>query len=175
MRAEDGLLALAPSTAPRLRRRAAITLEWVEPDGLARVPARVECLGSLDETPLEVRLLASPVLIQRREHVRAGLELPVDAWSLLASTRLINGVTLVLSGGGALLRLTGVPAAASTLELRLALPDGAISTSARIVRHNDDGTVAVAFDAMRDQQERLVQLVFNRLRELTPTRHLKPT
>ena len=103
--------------------------------------------------------------------MRAPLELAVDAWTLLAPMNRITGLTLNLSGGGALLRLTELPAAATILELRLALPGGWLSAPAEIVRRNDDGTIAVTFDRIDPtQQDRLIEFVFKRLRELTPTR-----
>src|SRR5207247_2194056 len=91
------------------------------------------------------------------------LEVPFSAWSLVEPTRLLAGTTLNLSGGGALVRLPELPPATSVLDLTLALPEGPLGVRARVVRRDEAGVVALAFDELpREQEARLSNLAMRR-------------
>ena len=145
---------------PRLWRRSPLVLEWADAEGLARLCGRVRLLGQGPEPVLEVRCRKPPELIQRRRHVRAQAELAARAWSLLDPTRLGFGTTVDVSGAGALIQLPNLPLAATAVDLHLTLPDGLLTTRARVVRRAEPDLVAVAFEGLRpEDEERLVAFV----------------
>ncbi len=150
-----------------LRRGATVELEWVDPLGLVRLRGRVAGAGARPLPVVEIALGQAPTLVQRRERVRVPAALDVTAWSLLDPTRLLSGTTVDVSSGGALIRLPMTPAAASYLDLRISLPDGTLSTRARVIRHDEPDLVAVAFDALPPEDaERLIAFALARGRAL---------
>ena len=142
----------------------ALELEWVDPLGLIRRRGRVKSTRGDAPALLDVLLEGPATLIQRREHLRAAVEIGVTAWSPLAPTTLVRGKTINLGGGGALLEVAGLPPAAA-LDVRLMLSDGPVSTKARVVRYAGS-LLAVAFDELPVvDEERLTSLVFSSLSE----------
>jgi hypothetical protein len=138
-----------------LGRRARVTLEWVDPDGLAHADVRAGVDGEL----LVASTRSEPVLIQRREDVRVPLELPIRAWSLLAPTTLIEGTTVNVSAGGLLARVTGLPPAAALLDLQVVANGGVVHASGEVVRRKGE-EVAVLFERLSALDEaRLVGLL----------------
>jgi len=133
-------------------RRGGAEVLWADPRGLARLGGRVWLVQPGTPPKVELRFKRPPELTQRRHHVRAQLEVHFSAWSLLEPTRLLSGTTLNLSGGGALVRLPELPPATNVLDLTLALPDGPLAVRARVVRRDEDGVVALAFDAVTPEQ-----------------------
>jgi hypothetical protein len=83
---------------------------------------------------------------ERRAHERHSIEIPVSAWSPFRPTERFEGMTADVSAGGALLRLPGLPALAATLDLRLALPGGAVAVSASIRWRRAPDLVGVSFE-----------------------------
>jgi len=122
-------LALAPGS-PTLRRRARVELDWI--DGVSLVQARGRVVSTRAGAPpvVEIRLKGRPEAIERRGQLRVAATLDVRGWSLQDPTRLLAGKTVDLSEGGALLQLPLMPETASTLDLRILLPDGALAAAA---------------------------------------------
>jgi PilZ domain len=162
LEARPGGLTLELEPSARARRGGA-EIVWAEPRGLARLRGRVWLVKPGPPPALELRFDRPPELTQRRQHVRAEVELPFRAWSLVEPTRLLSGTTLNLSGGGALVRLPELPPATSVLDLTLALPDGPIGVRARVVRRDEAGVVALAFDELGEQEARLSSLAMQRV------------
>ena len=152
--------------APRsLRRRGRVQVEWVDRLGLVRIDGRVTGISSHPRSLVEIEFSGEPELIQRREHMRAPADVTVSAWSLLEPTRRVTGTTVDLSGGGALLRLPGLPRAATLLDVRVALSDRPLAATARIIRQYDPDLVALAWETIgADERERLIEFVQEQLR-----------
>jgi hypothetical protein len=146
--------------------RGGAELVWADPRGLARLRGRVWLVQPGTPPKVELRFKHPPELTQRREHVRAQLEVRFSAWSLLEPTRLLAGTTLNLSAGGALVRLPELPPATNVVDLTLALPDGPLAVRARVARRDEDGVVALEFDAVTPEQAaRLTSLSMQRFEE----------
>jgi hypothetical protein len=79
---------------------------------------------------------------------RRQISLDVVAWSLVEPTRLHNGTTVELGADSAVLELAGVSEAATRLELRVALPDAALLTTATIVARRPPDLVVVSLDEL---------------------------
>jgi hypothetical protein len=157
------LLELEPADS-RLRRRGRVEVEWVDPDGLARARGRITEISSTTRPRVQVELTGDPVLVQRREHMRARADLAVGAWSVVEPTRRFTGTTINLSGGGALAKIANLPLAASLLELQIALPDRPLLATARILRRQDHDLVALAWERIAaDAEQRLIEFVQQQL------------
>ena len=90
-------------------------------------------------------------------------EVPLTAWSLLEATRLLSGTTVNLGGGGALIRLPDLPAAAALLDVTLTLPDGPLALRAQVVRRGEGDLVGLALaDISTEQEDRLTSFVLER-------------
>jgi hypothetical protein len=146
--------------------RGGAELVWADPRGLARLRGRVWLVQPGTPPKIELRFKHSPELTQRRQHVRADVELPFSAWSLMEPTRLLAGTTVNLSAGGALVRLPELPPATTVLDLTLGLPDAPLAVRARVVRRDEGGVVALAFGgASREQETRLSSLAMRPFEE----------
>ena len=142
------------------RRRRRVSVRWVDQLGVARCHGRV---ASADGVVVEIALESAPEIVYSREHLRAEVALPLTAWSLHEPTRLIEGQTVNLSAGGALLEAAGVPPAAEQLRLRLGLPDGPATLQAGVLRREGPDRVAVAFAGISDEdRDRIAALVLAR-------------
>lgn len=132
----------------RLRRGARAHLEWVDPLGVVQRRGRLASVSPAGMSTVEIEFDKPPRLIQRREQIRVAVAVKVTAWSFLNWTRLCEGRTLDLSESSALLYLPKLPAAVTRVDLRLCLPDHSLPVAARVVRREDDDTVAVTFEPL---------------------------
>ena len=130
---------------------------------MARLRGRVWLVRPDTPPTVEVRFDRSPELIQRRQHIRIDAEVPLTAWSLLEATRLLSGTTVNLGGGGALIRLPDLPAAAALLDVTLTLPDGPLALRAQVVRRGEGDLVGLSLaDISKEQEDRLTSFVLER-------------
>src|SRR6185369_4774199 len=84
---------------------------------------------------------------------RRRIALDVTAWSLIDPARLHHGATVELGADGAVLELAGLSVAATLLDLRIALPERALLTTATIVARRRADLVEVSFSLL-DSYER---------------------
>jgi hypothetical protein len=146
--------------------RTRVELEWLVAEGLVQARGKVGSLRAGPPPLLEIAVRGSPRLAERRADLRTKTALEVGGWSLQDPTRLLSGSTVDLSTSGALLELPMTPETATTLELRISLPDGPLSALGHIVRRSPGGLVAVRLAAKRPAEiERLARFVALRLRE----------
>jgi hypothetical protein len=167
-------LVLAPGS-PTLRRRGRVELDWI--DGVSLVHARGRVVSTRAGPPpvVEIRLKGWPEAVERRGQLRVAAALDVSGWSLQDPTRLLAGRTVDLSEGGALLQLPLMPETASTLDLRILLPDGALAALAHVVRRALDDLVAVRLEPKWPQErDRLASFVAARLRDAGVAREPLP-
>ena len=82
----------------------------------------------------------------RRVYDRIPAELAVSAWSLSQPTRRLEGWTVNLGAGGALLHLPDLPPLAATLQASIDLPRERITFGADVRWREEPGLVAVQFD-----------------------------
>jgi hypothetical protein len=146
--------------------RTRVELEWLVAEGLVRAHGTVGIFCAGPPPLLEIAVRGSPRLAERRIDLRAAIALAVSGWSLQDPTRLLSGRTVDLSTSGALLELPMMPEAATTLELRISLPDDPLSALGHVVRRRPGGLVAVRLAPKRPADiERLARFVALRLRE----------
>jgi hypothetical protein len=79
---------------------------------------------------------------------RRPLVLDVWAWAADAPGHLLGGETVELGSADAVLRLPKLTEAADRVTLRIALPDRALLTDARVVSRTPPNHVLVAFDSL---------------------------
>jgi hypothetical protein len=84
---------------------------------------------------------------------RRPLMLDVWAWAAEAPGHLLGGETVELGSADAVLRLPKLAEAASRVTLRIALPDRALLTEARVVRRLPPNLVLVAFDSIEPPEQ----------------------
>ena len=103
--------------------------------------------------------------IERRDHFRADVLLPVACWGQAdhVPTRL-HEMLVNISGSGMRLTSSHPFALGDTVSLRIGLPDGTVPALAQVVRVSPDrdaSQVSMQFTAIGTQdQERLVQYIF---------------
>ena len=118
-------------------RGAQVAVEWIETRGVMQSSATVESAASDPWPTLEVELVGEPAPVDRRRHQRFPVALPVSAWAPAQPT----------------LRLTG-----HTVDLRIDLPDGALTVSGSVRWRADPGLVGVRFRRLGlAQQARLAE------------------
>ena len=139
-------------------RGAQVAVEWIEKRGVMQSSATVESAASDPWPTLEVELVGEPAPVDRRRHQRFPVALPVSAWAPAQPTLRLTGHTVDLSIGGALVCLPGLAPFASTVDLRIDLPDGALTVSGSVRWRADPGLVGVRFRRLGlAQQARLVE------------------
>jgi len=122
-----------------------VEVEWLHALGVMQLTATV---GSAVEDPcptLVLRLAGGAEPIDRREHDRIPAELPVSAWSLSQPTRRLEGQTVDLSAGGALLDLPDLAPLAATLQARIDLPSYPLTVGAEVRWRSGNWLVGVQF------------------------------
>lgn len=103
--------------------------------------------------------------IERRDHFRANLALPVAYWGEADHVpSKLHEMLVNISGSGMRLTSSHPFAVGDTVSLRIGLPDGNVPALAQVVRVNsqhDAAQVSMQFTAIGMQdQERLVQYIF---------------
>jgi hypothetical protein len=84
---------------------------------------------------------------------RRPLVLDVWAWAAEAPDQLLGGETVELGSADAVLRLPRLAEAADRVTLRIALPERALLTDARVVRRTPPNLVLVAFDSLEPYEQ----------------------
>ena len=161
-RLRDGVTIEIDHTTVRLPfhfdRGAQIALEWTERRRVMRSSATVESAATDPRPTLEVELVGRPAPVDRRGDRRFPVVLTVSAWTPAQPTHRFTGHTVDLSVGGALLSLPALSAFASTVDLRIDLPDGQLTVSGSIRWRADPGLVGVRFQHLGlAQQARLAE------------------
>jgi hypothetical protein len=149
-----------------MRRRAKVELEWLDAGVLAQVRGRVAAIREGPPPVADIKLRGRPKAVERRSELRVAAALDVSGWSLQDPTRLLAGKTVDLSNSAALLRLPQTPQAATTLDLRIDLPDGPFLALAHVVRRAAEDLVAVVIEPKDPEElERVTDFVSARLRD----------
>lgn len=104
--------------------------------------------------------------VERRDHFRANLALPVAYWGEAdhVPTKL-HEMPVNISGSGMRLTTSHPFSVGETISLRIGLPDGTVPALAQIVRvqgqRESAAQISMQFTAIGTQdQERLVQYIF---------------
>jgi hypothetical protein len=154
-----------------MRPRSRVELEWLDAGGLARIRGRVAAIGAGPPPVAEIKLRGQPKAIERRSELRVSAALDVSGWSLQDPTRLLAGKTVDLSNSAALLQLPMTPEAATTLDLRIDLPDGPFLALGHVVRREAEDHVAVLIEPKDPEElDRVTGFVSARLRDEGPAR-----
>jgi PilZ domain len=149
-----------------MRRRSRVELEWLDPAGLAQVRGRVAAVQPGPPLVAEIKLRGRPKAIERRNELRVSATLDVSGWSLQDPTRLLSGKTVDLSNSAALLELPQIPETATTLDLRIDLPDGPFLALGHVVRRAAEDFVAVLIEPKDPEElERVTDFVSARLHD----------
>ena len=132
------------------------------PNSRLQRPARLAATPKPGSTP-ESELLGSVEPVERRKYVRHPVQVDVLAWTLARPTLRLEGNTVDLSPGGALLWLLELAPGVAWIELTLVLPDWRLHTSAGVRWRRDPALVGVDFDRIgAEQQARLAEFVRRR-------------
>lgn len=157
-----------------LPRGAIVYLDWICDRGVVRVRGVVSEFVRIPIPALLVIIDGEPEIHQRRNYVRASANLTVTAVQdrekreneeLLP----VRGTTFDMSGGGMRVRLQGLDAEINErLRFSITMPDeSVIEAAGRITRRPLPDVYCVQFDEIdKRAQERVVRLVFERLRSL---------
>ena len=146
---------------------AAVVLHVISTRGLVRAEAVVR--EPLDRDFLRVELVQAPVVIQRREFVRTGAELPALVEPLDGSRDPDETTTLDVGGGGVMLKLRSSDfAVGEPVRVAVELPGQEPVVAIGRVSRSEDEAVSVAFERIPwRERERLIGFVFSRLRSAT--------
>jgi hypothetical protein len=166
--AQDGelvllALMLEPWGALTERDTGELLLECTSPRGVIRLRGDLS-LQSRDLVCM--RVLRTPVVVQRRDFVRVRAPRPV-AVSLAGGGRLIDTYAVDLSGGGMLLAGPHLLTAADRVQFRLSIEHASMPLEGwgTVVRVLSDGPRAVRFETVTPvDRERLVHFIFERER-----------
>ena len=175
----EGSLTIAmPSdgrTERPLPRGAVVYLDWICDRGVVRVRGIVSEFVRIPIPALLVIVDGAPEIHQRRNYVRASANLALVATPDRLRTAdeeelpEIKGTTFDLSGGGMRVRLQGFEAEVSDrLRFEVTMPDESlIHAAGKVTRRPLPDVYCIEFDEIdKRAQERVVRLVFERLRSL---------
>ena len=171
-----------PSTPQPILERSALTIEFINDDGVARMHGRLDVpqhrrghgrgYGSDFASKETVRFAhrGSPQLLRRREYVRATVDLALTLTPVGADA---DGVTthahaIDLSGGGMLVKGLHCPRPGETLQFSLDLGDGSVPVTGlgRVVRLETADRVGLQFTEIADTEcIRMQHLAFEMSRE----------
>lgn len=157
-----------------LPRGAIVYLDWICDRGVVRVRGVVSEFVRIPIPALLVIIDGEPEIHQRRNYVRASANLTVTAVSDRETSENeellpVRGTTFDMSGGGMRVRLQGLEADINErLRFSITMPDeSVIEAAGRITRRPLPDVYCVQFDEIdKRAQERVVRLVFERLRSL---------
>jgi c-di-GMP-binding flagellar brake protein YcgR len=156
-------------------RGAAVYLDWICDRGVVRVRGIVSEFLRIPVPALIVIVDGAPEIHQRRNYVRASTNLTVLATPERPASAddgelsEIKGTTFDMSGGGMRIRLQGFDAEVDDrLKFEITMPDESIVHAAgKITRRPLPDVYCVEFEEIdKRAQERVVRLVFERLRSL---------
>ncbi len=175
----EGSLTIAmPSdgrTERPLPRGAVVYLDWICDRGVVRVRGVVSEFVRIPIPALLVVIDGEPEIHQRRNYVRASTNLVVKATPdrLPAADEeevpSVQGTTFDMSGGGMRVRLQGFEAELNDrIKFDITMPDETVIQAAgKITRRPLPDVYCIQFEEIdKRAQERVVRLVFERLRSL---------
>jgi hypothetical protein len=162
--------------------RSALTIEFINDDGVARMHGRLDVpqhrrgngrgygAGFAAKETVRFAHRGSPQLLRRREYVRATVDLALTLTPIGADA---DGVTtrahaIDLSGGGMLVKGMHCPHAGETLQFSLDLGDGSapVTGTGRVVRLETGDRVGLQFSQLGDAEcIRMQHLAFEMSRE----------
>jgi c-di-GMP-binding flagellar brake protein YcgR len=142
-----------------------VAVEWVTRRGLARVAGRTVAYGRIHIPTIAVALIGTPEIFQRREYVRAPASIQIEA-TVPGQKGDFEGVSVDLSGGGIRATLPGLDVEeGSMLDLWIGLPDKSTEAKVRVLRRHDPDLYVLVFEQIADKdRERVIHLVFEKLR-----------
>lgn len=158
-----------------LPRGAVVYLDWICDRGVVRVRGVVSEFVRIPIPALLVIVDGEPEIHQRRNYVRASTNLTVVATPDRARKSdeeqlpTFKGTTFDMSGGGMRVRLQGFEADLNDrIKFDITMPDeSVIQAAGKITRRPLPDVYCVQFDEIdKRSQERVVRLVFERLRAL---------
>lgn len=158
-----------------LPRGAVVYLDWICDRGVVRVRGVVSEFLRIPIPALLVIVDGEPEIHQRRNYVRASANLTVVATPDRARKTdeeklpSFKGTTFDMSGGGMRVRLQGYEADLNDrIKFDITMPDeSVIQAAGRVTRRPLPDVYCVQFDEIdKRSQERVVRLVFERLRAL---------
>jgi hypothetical protein len=171
-----------PNTPQPILERSALTIEFINDDGVARMHGRLDVpqhrrgngrgygQGYASKETVRFAHRGSPQLLRRREYVRATVDLALTLTPIGADA---DGVTthahaIDLSGGGMLVKGMHCPHAGETLLFSLDLGDGSVPVTGqgRVVRLETGDRVGLQFTEIADAETiRMQHLAFEMSRE----------
>jgi hypothetical protein len=171
-----------PRTPQPQLERSALTIEFINDDGVARMHGRLDVpqhrrgngrgygAGFAAKETVRFAHRGSPQLLRRREYVRATVDLALTLTPIGADA---DGVTtrahaIDLSGGGMLVKGMHCPHAGETLQFSLDLGDGSapVTGTGRVVRLETGDRVGLQFSQLGDAEcIRMQHLAFEMSRE----------
>jgi c-di-GMP-binding flagellar brake protein YcgR len=165
-------------TERQLPRGAVVYLDWICDRGVVRVRGVVSEFVRIPIPALLVVVDGEPEVHQRRNYVRASANLTVRATPDRKRTAedegeevpaVVRGTTFDMSGGGMRVRLQGFDAEIDErLRFDITMPDETVIQAAgKVTRRPLPDVYCIEFDEIdKRAQERVVRLVFERLRSL---------
>ena len=168
-----------PSTPQPVLERCALTIEFINDDGVARMHGRLDVpqyrrgtsYGYLAKDTVRFAHRGSPQLLRRREFVRATVDLALTLHDPGADdpTVTTHAHAIDLSGGGMLVKgLHAAPNLDAELQFELELGDGAepVRGTGRVVRLETADRIGLQFiDVSQPDCVRLQHLAFEMSRE----------
>lgn len=157
-----------------LPRGAVVYLDWISDRGVVRVRGVVSEFVRIPIPALLIVVDGEPEIHQRRNYVRASANLTVEARPLRKreidpEPVVVSGATFDMSGGGMRVRLRHYEGEiGDQLEIEVTLPDETvIEILGTVTRRPLPDVYCVQFDRIEKRaQERIVRLVFERLRAI---------
>lgn len=148
-RTDDALTVQLEQTAIRrpfkFAAGAAVEVEWLHALGVVQLAATVGSAVAEPHPTLVLRFDGSAEPIERRGHERVQADLAVSAWSPSQPTRRLEGRTVDISTGGALLHLPDLSPLVATLQVRIDLPRGPITVETEVRWRREPGLAGVQF------------------------------
>jgi PilZ domain len=158
------MVAIAPLSASQLER---MVLEFVGPNGRVRLSGESVVVDPSDPDVVRIDTPRSIEVLQEREYVRIQAARPVLVYGGPDKIP-IQSYTVDVSGGGFLLAGPDSLKIGDELQFQLTLTPGVlvIGGTGRIVRIDNRGRRAVAFDSISDlDRRRLIRFIFECQRE----------
>lgn len=162
------LVVAAPSDGRRaygLQVGMPVEIGWMTAAGVAWIPGIV-VVRAAGEAAFAVQLLGPPVILQRREHIRAHALIDIELLGIGGGVA-ARGTTLDLSGGGMRALLPHGMAVGDVGRFSVPLPEERpVSFTARVVRQAGEHALGFRFELISaPDRERLTRHAFLRVRD----------
>ena len=152
-----------------------VSVEWTEELAIHVIDGQIAASVEDDKRPrLAIRLSAEEVeRIQRREHVRVQIELPLTLWTPRDGAKGQKGSTIDISGSGMLVTGDLELWPEDELEIELDLPgeDEPIELTAVVARHVKPNAVGLRYtQILPGHRDRIIKELFRVQQELLAAR-----